>query len=97
MRRVSPLLGRVVDTRDQAKVEYSLQSTFFPHGLGAEVGVAPSTVPVARNGLWVKAGNDAKVFTHPVQDESRHPQVVTHVNAVARPNLILPLYNVGKY
>lgn len=53
--------------------------------------MAAGPVPVSRDGLGVERGHNAKIFTDPVQKEARHPQVVTHVYAFARPNLELPL------
>lgn len=70
---------------------YSRQAAFFPHLLGAEVCVAASTVPVPGDGFGVKRGDDAKVFTHAVQEEARHPQVVAHADPLTRANLELPL------
>lgn len=70
---------------------YSLQSTLFPHLLGAEVRMAASTVPVPWDWLGVERGNDTKVFTDAVQEETRHPQMVAHADPLTRANLELPL------
>lgn len=70
---------------------YSLQSTLFPHLLGAEVCMAASTVPVPWDWLGVKRGNDTKVFTDAVQEETCHPQMVAHADPLTRANLELPL------
>lgn len=70
---------------------FSLQSTVFSHLFRAEVCVAAGPVPVSGDWLGVEWGNNAKIFTDPVQQEARHPQVITHVNPFARPDLELPL------
>lgn len=53
--------------------------------------MAASPVPVSGDWFGVERGHDAKIFTDPVQEEARHPQVVTHVYPFTRPNLELPL------
>lgn len=45
-------------------VRDSLESSFLPHVLGAEVGVAPGSVPVSRDGLGVEGRDQAEVFAH---------------------------------
>jgi hypothetical protein len=49
------------------------------------------SVPVTGHGLGVKSSHDAKVFRHSVQDEARHPQVITHADSLTRAHLELPL------
>lgn len=68
-----------------------LEPAFFPHLLGAEVGVTPGAIPVPRDGFGVERGDHAKVFTHSVQDETSHPQVISHLDALAWPHLEFPL------
>lgn len=70
---------------------YSRQAAVFPHLLGAEVCMAASTVPVPGDRFGVKRGHDAEVFTHAVQEEARHPQMVAHADPLTRANLELPL------
>lgn len=70
-----------------------LQTPFLTHLLGTEVGVAASSIPVPWNGLWVKRGHNAEVFTNPVQEEAGYPQMVSHLNALTRANLEFPLKN----
>lgn len=70
-----------------------LQTSFLTHLLGAEVGVAAGSVPVAWNRLGVKRGHNAKVFTNPVQEEAGNPQMVSHFNPLTRANLEFPLKN----
>ena len=53
--------------------------------------MAASTVPVSRDWLGVKRGDDAKIFTDAVQEEACHPEMITHVDAFTRPDLELPL------
>ncbi len=61
------------------------------HGLGGEVAVSPSSVPVARDRFRVEVGNDAEVLGDAVKQEPSHPQVVAHLNPFARADLELPL------
>lgn len=68
-----------------------LETSIFPHVLGAEVGVTASTVPVPRDGFGIEGHNDTKVFAHPVEDETCYPEVIPHLNPFARSHLELPL------
>lgn len=70
-----------------------LQTPFLTHLLGTEVGVAACSIPIPWNGLWVKRGHNAEVFTNPVQEEAGYPQMVAHLNALTRANLEFPLKN----
>lgn len=71
--------------------KHLLETSFFPHALGAEVGVAASTVPVARDGFGIEGHHNPEVLAHPVQDEARDPEVIPHLNPFTRSNLELPL------
>lgn len=72
-----------------------LETSVFPHALGAEVGVTASTVPVPRDGFGIEGHNDTKVFAHPVEDEACNPEVISHLNAFAWSHLELPLQGGG--
>lgn len=61
------------------------------HGLGRVVRVATSTVPVTLEGLGVERGFDTPLFSDSEQEESSHPEVVSHLNTLARTDLELPL------
>lgn len=77
------------------QLKHLLETSFFPHALGAEVGVAASTIPVPRDGLWIEGHHDPKVLTHPVQDEACDPEVIPHLNPFAWSHLELPLQRGG--
>ena len=66
-------------------------AVLFAHLLGGEVAVGAGAVPVADHGLGVERDVDAKVFGDAVQDVARHPQIVAHLDALARAHLELPL------
>lgn len=55
-----------------------LVSTLFAHLLGRHVAVETCTVPVTWNGLGGKGDLDTKLFGDAVEDEARHPELVTH-------------------
>ena len=59
--------------------------------LGREVAVAAGAVPVAGDGLGVEGHLDIEHLADAVHDVARHPQVVSHVDAGAGANLVLPL------
>ena len=59
--------------------------------LGGEIGVASRAVPVTGDGLGVKGDLDVVKLTNAEHDVPGNPQVVTHLNASARANLVLPL------
>jgi len=67
------------------------QTVLLPHSQGGEVGVGACAVPVTLHGLGVNGDHGAKVLSHSVQQETTHPQVVTHGDALAGTNLELPL------
>ncbi len=48
-------------------------------------------VPVSGHRLRVERRDDAEVLGDAVQDEASHPQVISHLDALARPDLELPL------
>lgn len=72
-------------------LEDDLFSAWLTHWGGGVVGVATGTVPVTRNGLGIKGDNDAKVLGNAPQEETCHPKLIAHFNALAGSNLELPL------
>lgn len=74
----------------------SLEAPLSPHLLGAVVGVAAGTVPVARHGFWVQSGHNPKVLTDTVEDEPSHPQVIPHLDALTRAHLEFPLQGASR-
>ena len=68
-----------------------LHATLLAHVLGGEVGVEASAVPVTGDGLGVEGDLGAELLRHAVEEETSEPEVVTHLNAVARADLELPL------
>lgn len=77
------------------QLKHLLETSFFPHALGAEVGVAAGTIPVPRDGFGIEGHHDPKVLAHPVQDEARDPEVIPHLNPFAWSHLELPLQGGG--
>lgn len=69
----------------------SLEASLLPHLLGAVVGVAAGPVPVAGHRFGVQSGHNPKVLADTVEDEASHPEVVTHLDALARAYLEFPL------
>ena len=63
----------------------------LPHGIGGEVAVRAGAVPVAHHGLGVHGDDDAELLGDPVEEESGHPEVVAHGDALAGTHLELPL------
>ena len=59
--------------------------------LGGDVGVQTSAVPVARDGLGREGYLGAELLGNTVQDEARHPQLITHGDVLAGTDLVLPL------
>jgi hypothetical protein len=53
--------------------------------------VAAGTVPVALEGLGVERGLDSPLLTDTEEEETGHPEVVAHVDTLARADLELPL------
>ena len=72
---------------------HSLQAVLLSCGLGAKVGVAACTIPVPRNWLGVKRCYHSEVFTHSVQDEPGHPEMVSHLDSFTGSYLEFPLEN----
>lgn len=70
---------------------YSLQPPFFPHLLGANVGMAARPVPVPLHWFGLQSGYNSKVLTHTVQQETCHPQVVSHLYPLTQTHLELKL------
>jgi hypothetical protein len=68
-----------------------LHTTLFTHLLGREVGVQARAVPITSDGLGVEGNLDTKVLSNTVEEVTSHPEVVTHLNALARTDLELPL------
>ena len=63
--------------------EYLRHAPVFAHGVGTEVTVRPGAVPIARDGLGVEADDDTIIFGNALQQETAHPEVITHLDALA--------------
>ena len=61
------------------------------HSLGRVVGVTTSTVPVSLERLGVERGFDSPLFSDSEQEESGHPEMVSHLDTLTRTDLELPL------
>ena len=68
-----------------------LHATLETHLLGGEVAVEASTVPVSLDGLGVPGNARTEVLSDAGEEEASDPEVVTHLNALARTDLELPL------
>lgn len=68
-----------------------LHTTLLAHLFGGEVGVETGTVPVTGHGLGCHGNAGTKDLSHTVQQETGNPELVTHINALARTDLELPL------
>lgn len=68
-----------------------LHSTLFTHGLGRVVGVATSTIPVTLQGLGMERHLDVELFRNTNEEESGHPEMITHLDTLAGTDLELPL------
>lgn len=69
-----------------------LHTTRNTHGLGADVSMATSTVPVTSlQGLGVERDLDTEFLSNSRQKVSSHPQLITHVDTLAGTDLELPL------
>lgn len=79
-------LGKLLDSSVDG-----LHASWLTHSLGAVVGVATGTVPLALKGLGVERHLDAPLLGNADQEEACHPEVVTHFDALARTYLELPL------
>jgi len=53
--------------------------------------VETGSVPFTLDGLGLERDADAELFSDTVEEETGHPEVVTHLNASARADLVLPL------
>ena len=69
----------------------SLDTALLPHRLGGVVGVAAGTVPVTGQGLGVEGHLDVELFGDAGEEESGHPEMVSHVDTLAWADLELPL------
>lgn len=76
------LLNSLVDVFD---------TTFLSHQFGGVVGVATSSVPVTLERLGVEGDLDTPLFADAEEKEASHGQMVTHLDALARADLELPL------
>jgi len=68
-----------------------LHTTLNTHGGGTEIGVASSTVPFTGQRLGVEGDLDVPLLGKADEEVTGHPEVVTHLNTLARANLELPL------
>lgn len=68
-----------------------LHATLLAHLLGGEVGVQTGTVPVTGHGLGCHRDAGTKDLGDAVEQETGHPELVTHLDALARTDLELPL------
>ena len=55
-----------------------LHTTFRTDLVGGDVGVQTGTVPVTGDGLGVEGDLGTELFGNTVEEETRHPEVVTH-------------------
>ena len=74
-----------------------LHATLNTHLLAGEVGVQTGTVPVTGDRLGLEGNLGAEFLSHTVEKEATHPEMVTHLDTLARANLELPLgrHNLG--
>ena len=68
-----------------------LHATLFTHGGGTVVGVTPSTVPITGQRLGVEGDLDAPLLGKAGEEVASHPEMVTHLNTLARAHLEFPL------
>ncbi len=68
-----------------------LHATIRTGSGGGNVGVETSSVPFTLDGLGLKGNFDTELLSDTVEEETGQPKVVTHLNACARANLVLPL------
>jgi len=66
-------------------------TTLDTHGSGTVVGVTSGAVPVASQRLGVEGDLDTPLLGKTDEEVAGHPEVVAHLNALARTNLELPL------
>lgn len=68
-----------------------LHAALNTHLLAGEVAVQTGTVPVTGDGLGLDRDLGAKLLGNAGEEETSEPELVTHLNAVARTDLELPL------
>lgn len=68
-----------------------LHTALGTSSVGGDVGVKSSTIPVTGDGLGVERDLSTELFGDTVEEEARDPEVVTHLDTLARTNLVLPL------
>jgi len=68
-----------------------LHTTIGTGTVGGHVGVETGTVPLTLDGLRLEGDADTELFGNTVEEETGHPEVVTHLNSGAGANLVLPL------
>ena len=68
-----------------------LHAALDTHSGGTEVGMTPSTVPVTSQRLGVEGDLDGPLLGKADEEVTSHPEVVTHLDALTRANLELPL------
>lgn len=86
--------GNVLDVARLELLHGRLDGLHAAVGTGASgrhVGVQTRAVPVAGDRLGVERDLGAKLFGDTVQQETRNPQVVAHLDALAGADLVLPL------
>lgn len=67
-----------------------LHTSSFSHLLGGEVGVATGSVPVSvLDDLGVEGDLDSPLLGASDEKESSHPEVVAHVDTLARSDLAI--------
>lgn len=70
----------------------ALHTAVLSCDFGIEVGVQPSlATPVPTTGPGIKGCYRSKVFTHSVQDETGHPEMISHVDSFTGSYLEFPL------
>jgi hypothetical protein len=68
-----------------------LHATIGTRLRGRDVGVQTGTVPVPGDGLGVEGDLSPKLLGDTVEQETGHPEVIAHLNALAGTDLVLPL------
>lgn len=66
------------------------QTIVLSHGLGDEVSVAACIIPCPRNGLRIKGCCHSKVFKYMPQDETGHPEMMSHIHSFTGSYLEFP-------
>lgn len=70
---------------------YGLNAARFTHLFGGIVGVATSTIPVALERFRMEGDLDAPLLCDADKEVAGYPELVSHGDALARPDLELPL------